>query len=396
MNAQHSTMTTREPDTEFSPVENEPPLRWQRILHLAPAGGLGVGRRAVFYALLAWMPIALWAAATGNLWNDANGERLLQHYGINVRCLIAIPLFILAEAALHNATLRIVPQFLQGGLVAPAEHERFERLLADMRRLRNMSLPWILLLGGALAWSLADQPERHADAMAWAYDADGGLGFGGLWYAYVARPLFLALLLGWLWRFVLIGLLFARIGRLKLSLVPTHPDRVAGLGFLETLPGAFGLVSFAMSAVLASQWAHEILHHGTTLDSLKLPIIAFVVIWSVLLLLPLLALAPPLAACKRNALAEYSVLVGEQGRLVHRRWILREKVEPVPLLDAPEIGPVVDANAIYEAVKAMRPMPIGKRSITGILIPLALPLLAMAALQIPLKALLLKIAKTLL
>jgi hypothetical protein len=168
MNAQHSTMTTREPDTEFSPVENEPPLRWQRILHLAPAGGLGVGRRAVFYALLAWMPIALWAAATGNLWNDATGERLLQHYGINVRCLIAIPLFILAEAALHNATLRIVPQFLQGGLVAPAEHERFERLLADMRRLRNMSLPWILLLGGALAWSLADQPERHADAMAWA------------------------------------------------------------------------------------------------------------------------------------------------------------------------------------------------------------------------------------
>lgn len=259
-----------------------------------------------------------------------------------------------------------------------------------------MSLPWIFLLGGAIAWSLGDQPERHADAMAWAYDADGGLGFGGLWYAYVARPLFLALVLGWLWRFALIGLLFARIGRLKLSLVPTHPDRVGGLGFLEALPGAFGLVSFAMSAVLASQWAHEIVHHGTTLDSLKLPIIAFVVIWSVLLLLPLLALAPALSAAKRKALIAYSNLVGEQGRLVHRRWILGEAVESAPVLDAPEIGPVADANAMYDAVKAMRPIPIGKRSITAILLPLALPLLAMAALQIPLKALLMKIAKTLL
>jgi hypothetical protein len=47
--------------SSFSPVDNEPPLRWQRALHLAPAGGLGVIRRAVFFALLTWLPIALWA-----------------------------------------------------------------------------------------------------------------------------------------------------------------------------------------------------------------------------------------------------------------------------------------------------------------------------------------------
>ncbi len=382
-------------DTDFSPVENEPPLRWQRTLHLAPRGGLGVGRRAVFYGLLAWLPIVVWAAATGHFWSDATGERLLQHYGIHVYCLVAIPLFVLAEGSLHKASLRFVPQFVKSGVVPPAERDRFERLLAGMRRLRNMSLPWILLLGGVIAWSLVDQPDRHTDSMAWAYDTDGGLGFGGLWFAYVARPLFLALLLGWLWRFVLLGLLFARIGRLKLSLVPTHPDRVGGLGFLEVLPGAFAPVSFAVSAVLSSQWAHEIVHHGTTLDSLKLPVIAFVVIWSVLLLLPLLALAPALLAAKREALIAYSNLVGEQGRLVHRRWILHETVESAPLLDAPEIGPVTDANAMYEAVKAMRPMPIGTRSIISILVPLALPLVAMVALRVPLKALLLKIVKTL-
>jgi hypothetical protein len=40
------------PDVEFSPVDNELPLRWFRRLHLVPANGLGTGRRAVFFALL--------------------------------------------------------------------------------------------------------------------------------------------------------------------------------------------------------------------------------------------------------------------------------------------------------------------------------------------------------
>jgi hypothetical protein len=251
------------------------------------------------------------------------------------------------------------------------------------------------VLAVALARSLSDSLDRHADVMAWAFASDGSLGFGGWWYAYVVRTLFLALLLGWLWRLMLLTSLTFRIGRLDLSLVPTHPDRVGGLGFVEALPGAFSMVAFAVSAVLASHWAHDIIHHDATLNSLKLLALGFVVLWSLLLLAPLLALAPPLAAAKRNALPAYARLVGEQGRLVHRRWIQREEIGAAPLLDAPEIGPVTDANAMYDAVKAMRPFPISKRSVTAILVPLVLPLLAMAALQIPLKDLLVKLLKTL-
>jgi hypothetical protein len=56
---------------------------------------------------------------------------------------------------------------------------------------------------------------------------------------------------------------------------------------------------------------------------------------------------------------------------------------------------VADAAAMYEAVVKMRLVPIGKVSIAGILLPLALPLLVVAALQVPLKDLLLKLAKAL-
>jgi hypothetical protein len=379
---------------EFSLVENEAPLRWLRRLHIAPANGLGAARRAVLLVLVTWLPIVLWAGVTGHLWNDATGEQLLHHYGVHVRCLVVIPLFVLAEAALHKASLRIVPQFVEGGLVGAATRGRFDEVLRDTRRLRDTSLPWLVVFGAALAWSFAEQPDVREDALSWAIDADGGLGFGGWWSAYIVRPIFLALLLGWLWRVLLVAYWFWRVGRLDLSLVPTHPDRTGGMAFVEKLPGTFALVSFALSAMLASHWAHEIVYHGATLQSFKLPAVAFVILWSLLVLLPLFALAPALIAARGRAVPTYSALVAEQGRLVHRRWILREPVDD-PILAAPEIGPVADAAAMYDAVKRMRVVPIGKGSLVRIVVPIALPLIVVAMLRIPLKELLLQLVKAL-
>jgi hypothetical protein len=384
-----------EADPDFSPIENEPPLRWFRWLRLAPPDGLGAGRRALFFALLTWLPIVVWAAATGHLWSDAGGERLLQHYGVHVRCLLAIPLLILAEAAMHNAAKRMASQFVSSGAVGPGERAGFDRIIADVRRLRDASLVWVLLLGAAFAWSVADQPAQHDDAIAWAVGGDGAVGFGGGWFAYVVRPIFLALVMGWLWRMLLVAYWFWRVGRLDLSLVPTHPDRTGGLAFVEKLPGAFAMVAFALSAVIVSRWAHEIVYHDMTLQSFKLTAAAFVILWSLFVLLPLFALAPALMAARGRAIPAYSVLVGEQGRLVYRRWILREPVDDNPIFDAPEIGPVADAAVMYDAVKRMRVVPIGKGALVKILVPIVLPMIVVAALQIPLKELLLTVVKAL-
>ena len=380
----------------FSPIENEPPLRWQRALHLAPRKGLGVARRAVIFTMLAWLPLAIWAALMHRLWEGPPGEALLQHFGVHVRCLIAIPLLVVAEATLHNGLSKLIPQFLLSGIVAPSARHRFERILHDVSRLRDTTLPWILVLGIALAWTLGDAPDPQADEMSWALGTDGRLGFGGFWLAYVARPIFVALLLGWLWRLALVIVLFARIGRLDLSLVPTHGDRVGGLGFTQPLPSAFALVTFALAAVLASRWAHEVLYHDITVASLTVPAAVFVIGWTLLLLLPLLALAPALIAVKRRALPAYSALVSQHGRLVDQRWIQREPVSDSALLEAPEIGPVADAGAMYQAVAAMRTSPVGRRSLIPILVPIAVPMLVVVALQVPLKDVLVKLLKTIL
>jgi hypothetical protein len=305
-----------------------------------------------------------------------------------------IPLLILAEPMVHGAALAIASRLAATAATLDAR-AAFDAAGHAVVRLRNATLPWVLLIGAAIAWSLVDDPRAHGDAMAWALDADGHLGFGGWWFAYVVRPVFLALLLAWLWRIVLLTWWMGRVGRIGLSLVPTHPDRAGGVALVEKLPGAFALVSIALSAMLASRWAHEILHHGASIAAYRHAVIVFVVVWALLLLLPLLAFAPALARTRKKAILAYSSLVGRQGELVHQRWIEGRAVAAEPILDAPEIGPVADAAAMYEAVVKMRHVPIGKVSVIGIVLPLALPLVVVAALQVPLKDLLLKLAKAL-
>jgi len=384
-----------ETDAGFSPVDNELPLRWFRRVHLVPATELGTGRRALFFAAVSWLPLMGWAAYSGGLAGIKSGESLAQHYGIHVRCLVAIPLFILAEGVLQATVMRIGSNFVSSGVVPLAQQAVFVQLIHRLRSLRDSTLPWVFVFGATIVWTLMDQPSAHEDVMSWAMSSDGTLAFGGWWFAYVVRPIFLALLLGWVWRLLLVTYWLWRVGRLDLSFVPTHPDHAGGIAFVEKLPGAFALVTFAISAAIASRWAHEIVHHGATLQSFRLPAAIFAIVWTLLMLLPLLALAPPLQKARKSAASAYSALVGGQGRLVHRRWILHEAVDDEPILDAPEIGPVADAASMYDAVKNMRIIPIGKSSLARVLVPLAIPMIVVSMMQIPLGELLLKLAKAL-
>ena len=381
-------------DDGFDLLRNDALIRWQRKLQIAPQEGLGVLRRAIFFALMTWLPLVAWAALNRRLVDGENGEPLLAHFGIHVRCLVAIPLFVLAESMALKAIDTIVGQFRARGIVTDQEHPAFLATLTDVARLRDSSLPWVGVFGLAVAWTLGSPVHAASHDMSWAATS-GDFGFGGWWFICVTRPVFIVLLLGWLWRIGLVILVFRRLSRLDLSLVPTHPDRSGGLGFVKKLPSAFFLVTLAVSSVIASRWMHEMVYHDQTLASFKAPFAAFVVLWSAMLLLPLLMLAPRLAAMKRQALRQYGALIGEHGRLVHRRWILGEPVSPTELLDAPELGPVADTAAIYEAVVNVNPLPVDKSTLIVVLVPIVMPMLFVIAWQIPIRELLLKLLKIL-
>jgi hypothetical protein len=183
---------------------------------------------------------------------------------------------------------------------------------------------------------------------------------------------------------------------LDLQLVPTHPDRCGGLGFLQNMPRVFAPVIVASSAVLAGRWAHDVLYHGTRVESLYLPMGLFVVLALVLFLVPLLVFVPNLLALKRRGLLAYGALVGRHGRLVERRWVRGETVADDGLLEAPELGPVADTLTLYEAIQKLRAAPIGKQSIVTVAGAAIIPMLPVIAIQIPIKDQLLSVIKILL
>jgi len=372
-------------------------FRLQRKVGLIPQQGLGIVRRALFWSLLAWLPIAVWGWLNGDLLPTAGGEPLLAHFGINARLLLGVPLFIIAEGTMHGTLTALLPRLVSSGIVPASQLDRLRSVLEDIAKLRDSVLPWIAIFAVLASFFLLSIPHEVPHELAWAKEQPGGagLGFGAWWYLYVGRTIFLTLLLAWLWRLALLFVLFKRIAGLELSLVPTHPDRCAGLGFLAKIPVMFVPVVLGISSVFASGWAHQVVYHDVAIASLRVEIIAFVVVVPLVFLTPFISFLGLMLRTKKQGLLDYGDLIGRHGRLVRERWIDGKPVADDPILDAPELGPIADTAAPYELISKIRPLPLTMASLIPLVGAAVLPMIALAALDLPLKTVLKAVLKIL-
>lgn len=380
----------------FSLVRNDALFRLQRAIGLIPAEGNGILRRAAIYGLLCWIPLVIWAFVTGRLMPSENLESLAGHYGIHVRCLVAIPLLIIAEAGAQNILPTCLAQFLRTGLIDEKLEPRFREIIADGVRLRDNVFPWIVIAGLIVTWTIAIALTPNTDEVSWAGIEVNGHGFGTWWFLLVIRPIFNILLLAWLWRLILASVVLFRIAMLPLKLVPAHPDGVGGLGFVQRIPMIFSPMAFAVSAVIASSWAHNVIYHGVPVPSLYVQMGVLVAILVALIFIPLLSFSPLLAKTKKRAARDYGALLAGHGRLVHERWIQGKEVADEPILDAPELGPAADIQTLYQSAKAMRPVVFNKGTLLMVVVPTAIPMLIVVATQWPLSSTLKKLLMALL
>ncbi|GGP27081.1 hypothetical protein [Silvimonas amylolytica] len=385
------------PVGQWSLIRNDPAFRLQQKLGLIPRNSLGIRRRVLVFVAAAWLPIIIWSIATGQAWYGGGPETVLGHFVFHVRCLIAIPLLVVAEGIAQQSLPPLLGYFVQSGLVPPERVTGFEALLASVNRLKNQTGPWIIITAVVLAWAIAGIAYAALEDHTWGSAAAAQhITFAGYWVALVVRPLFVALAMIWLWRAILLLLLLHRLVRLPLQLLPTHPDQAAGLAFTKYMVNTFSLVALALASVIAASFAEEMVYQGLTVTQLRLEMLVAVVLITLLFLLPFLPLAIPLAKLKRQGLLQYGVLVSHHHRLVDQRWIGRQQVEDEPILDSPELGPVADVQTIYQAVKQMRLFPFGKGGILLIALPAAVPFLIVCLTQFPLKVVLAKLMGALL
>ena len=377
----------------FSLVLGGPLYQLFRRAHLSGTGLELLRRRIMIISLFAWLPLLLLSALNGQLLGGDVAVPFLQDAEVHVRFLIAMPLLIVAEIVVHRRMHLVVRQFLERNLIPESARERFDSAIASALRLRN-SVPAELLLvalvygvGVFIVWRVYTVLDTSTWHTLPADNGGSGLSPAGMWYAYVSLPLFQFLLLRWYFR-IFIWLRFLwQVSRIDLNLLPIHPDRVGGLGFLSNTAYAFVPLALAHGAVLAGQIANRIFHLGAELLSFKVEIALVVCFVQFLVFAPLLLFSLQLAQAKRAGLREYGTLAARYIRDFDSKWLRGNAPAREPLVGSADVQSLADMGNSFEGVRKMRVAPVTRDAIVQLAVATAVPVAPLLLTIMPLEEL---------
>ncbi len=197
--------------------------------------------RILVLTLLAWAPLLMFTALSGSL---TGGVKIpfLSDFEAHLRFLVMLPLLIGAEVKINRRIRTMLHEFVNRQVITQAVLPKFERVAESALRLRNsvvieLGLLALVYIAGTF-WSRTVL-AIHSDTW-YVGAAPGGkvLTPAGYWYQFVSLPLVQFIVLRWYFRLFLWGRLLWQISRLDLNLVPTHPDRCCGLGFMGEVASA--------------------------------------------------------------------------------------------------------------------------------------------------------------
>ena len=346
-------------------------------------------RRVLVISLLTWLPLLLLSVWTGDVAGGASKVPFFYDVDVHARFLLALPLLLVAELVVHQRIRRVVKQFVERGIVPTQARPEFEAIIGSAMRLRNSMVIEILLIvlvwtGGHYLWSSQVTLET---ATWYASVVDGQHRFSpaGYWYAYISIPIFQFMLLRWYFRIFIWARFLWQVSRMDLHLVPTHPDRAAGLGFLGGSAAAFMPLLLSQGVLLAGQIANRIFYADQTLLNFKPEIVAVVIFLLLLVLGPLCVFAPRLAQVKRQGLLEYGALASRYVDGFDQKWLRGGAPLDEQLMGSGDIQSLNDLAGSFEVVQSMRPFPFGKTVVLQTAIAALLPVLPLALTMISLE-----------
>jgi hypothetical protein len=381
---------------DFSLVLGGPLYQLLRRVHLADDALMLQRRRIVLISLLAWLPLLVLAALGGRLLGGEVAVPFLLDVDVHVKFLVAMPLLIAAELVVHQRMRAIASTFRERNLVPEAATQRLDAAIASAYRLRNSVTAEVLLIaivyvvGVTIVWR--QYMALHA-ATWYATPAAGGssLTLAGMWYGYVSLPIFQFLLCRWYFRIFIWARLLWQVSRIELQLVPTHPDRVGGLGFLAATSHAFVPLLMAHGALLAGNLANQIFHAGASLTQFRLEILLLVIFMVFLVVGPLLVFAPQLAAARRTGLREYGTLAQRYVRDFDAKWVRGGGGADEPMLGSGDIQSLADLGNSFTVVQDMRVVAVTKQAMLQLAVATVAPIVPLVLTLMPLEELLKKL-----
>ena len=338
----------------------------------------------VALGLLAWGVLVFMALVLGY------GDKVftLTALGAHVRFLVAVPLFFLCETWVAPLMAEFVRNLVRSGVVP--ETERLA-LVAEIRRVGRLKDPWpaevlFLLVAFALplitaAVGLPNHPGRTGSWSALLALSEGRVGPVLSWYLFFCLPLFRFLILRWVWHMALWCYFLWRVQKLDLHLIPTHPDRAAGLGFLEIVQEHFGVLAAAISAVYAASFAENIAAGEMAFEMLYRLLPLVLLLNAALFIGPLFIFSTKLWACRIAGWSEYMGMASRYVEAFDRKWVRGENPSAEPLIGTPDMQSLADLNNSVSVVNAMRIIPASRRLFLSLAASAIVPLLPLMLLK---------------
>jgi len=325
-------------------------------------------RRALVLMAVTWLPLLLLAALDGQAFGDRTQVPFLLDAGAWVRFLIGLPLLVLAEIGVQDRVRQTVAHFAQRELVAAQALPRFGAAVASATRMRDSWLAEaaMLLVIYALAIAqfagvvptISDLVPGISTWHTLPADRGGGPSAAGLWFMFVSVPLVQFITLRWFYRIFIWGCLMWRVSRLELRLIPTHPDRVAGLGFLSQSIYPFLPLALALGTMMAAVITNQIFHAGASLADFKLEIVGMVLFVFGLVLVPLLFFGPALMEASLKGMREYGAFAEGVVRSFDQRWLRDGSRRDGELLEVGEVSAMTDLDTTLAIIQEMHFVPI--------------------------------------
>jgi hypothetical protein len=312
--------------------------------------------------------------------------------GATVRLLAAIPLFFVCETLIDPQFAAFVRGIVRSQVVPAAARAALESEIARIARWRDAWLPeaCFLLAVVLLAWAT---PQQSLFTYLPGYTGGSSPGVVGAetwtsqWYWMACMTLFRFLLLRSVWRIALWSFFLWRVSRLELRLVPTHPDRAGGLGYLEFVHTGFAPLVLAISAVQSASLAQDIASGRMTFDAIY-PGVAFILVADAALFLgPLFIFSRKLRKCRVKGITDYSVLGERYVNEFESKWLGAGRAPAEPLLGTADIQSLADLSASVDVIRDMRTVPVSPNMLIYMAVAALLPLLPLALLKYPLASL---------
>jgi hypothetical protein len=348
--------------------------------------------RIIVISLLAWLPLLVLSILEGNAIGGSVAVPFLLDVEVHARFLLALPLLIFAELVVHHRMRFVTQQFLARHLIPENAMKRFDAAIASAFRLRNSVLAEALLIVfvfflGYLIW----REQFQLDTATWySTPTEDGikLSLTGIWFGWVSLPIFQFLLIRWWFRIVIWARFLWQVSRIDLNLIPTHPDRVGGLGFISNTVYAFVPLALVLGVVLSGSIANQIFHQGASLPQFQAIIATYVIIYLCVVLSPVMVFAPQLAQAKRLGIREYGTLAERYVREFDEEWLRGGAPADEQLVGSGDIQSLADLANSYEVVKTMRIAPVSREVIVRLVLTTLAPIAPLALTMMPLEALL--------